>query len=385
MVKLGDVLTQRKEKIFVEDPLQAKLISVRLYGKGALQREIGDGKVPKAFTGYIGHTGQLVLSRIWARKGAIALIPHDLEGVVVTNEFPLFDVDETQVIPKYLIQLLTSNNFGPTLERASSGSSGQNRVRENKFLEISISLPPLEEQKRIVSILDKAKSIQKAREHQLAALDELASSIFEEEIACKEWNTVSLSSIVSKLGSGSTPKGGSAAYKNVGTSLIRSMNIHDGRFKADGLAFIDDEQAEKLKGVTVEPDDVLINITGASVTRVTRAPKEYLPARVNQHVCIIRPIPETIHPVILENYLLNSKIKNKLLKLAKAGATREAISKTKLANFPVPLVDQESQDSYLNKVNNIYIKKSLISDSLEMEKQLSLSLKTYFFSYKGYK
>ena len=205
MVKLGDVLTQRKEKIFVEDPLQAKLISVRLYGKGALQREIVDGKVPKAFTGYIGHTGQLVLSRIWARKGAIALIPHGLEGVVVTNEFPLFDVDKTQVIPKYLIQLLTSNNFGPTLERASSGSSGQNRVRENKFLEISISLPPLEEQKRIVSILDKAKSIQEARERQLAALDELASSLFISTFPKEDKYNIFKLSEVAKTTSGGTP------------------------------------------------------------------------------------------------------------------------------------------------------------------------------------
>ena len=88
---------------------------------------------------------------------------------------------------------------------------------------------------------------------------------------------------------GATPLGGKASYKKDGIALIRSMNVRDGHFSQDGLAFIDDRQAARLAGVVVKPDDVLLNITGASVARVCRAPCHILPARVNQHVAIIRP------------------------------------------------------------------------------------------------
>ena len=74
------------------------------------------------------------------------------------------------------------------------------------------------------------------------------------------------------------------------------MNIHDKYFKHKDLAYIDEAQAEKLSNVVVESNDVLLNITGASVARCNLAPREIIPARVNQHVMIIRPMHEMISP-----------------------------------------------------------------------------------------
>ena len=96
----------------------------------------------------------------------------------------------------------------------------------------------------------------------------------------KNWKTYKLSEVTTKIGSGATPRGGKEAYKDSGTSLIRSQNILDFKFTTDGLAFIDDTQASKLNNVTIEENDVLLNITGDSVARVCSVPKEFLPARV---------------------------------------------------------------------------------------------------------
>src|SRR5699024_10375690 len=93
--------------------------------------------------------------------------------------------------------------------------------------------------------------------------------------------TYKLEDLTTKIGSGATPKGGKNSYKESGIRLIRSLNIYDLEFDKDGLAFIDDEQAEKLSNVEVEKDDVLINITGASVARCCKVPNDILPARVN--------------------------------------------------------------------------------------------------------
>ncbi len=102
------------------------------------------------------------------------------------------------------------------------------------------------------------------------------------------WSKIKLSDITSKIGSGATPRGGKSAYKAHGISLIRSMNVHDGEFIEKNLAFIDESQAKKLSNVIIEKNDVLLNITGASIARCCVVPSRILPARVNQHVSILR-------------------------------------------------------------------------------------------------
>ena len=87
-----------------------------------------------------------------------------------------------------------------------------------------------------------------------------------------------------KIGSGATPCGGKNIYCEDGISLIRSQNILDFDFSENGLAYINDDQAAKLKNVEVMEEDVLLNITGDSVARVAMMDRKFLPARVNQHV-----------------------------------------------------------------------------------------------------
>src|SRR5690606_1888248 len=103
------------------------------------------------------------------------------------------------------------------------------------------------------------------------------------------WCVTTIAEVSTKVGSGATPRGGKAAYKEAGIPLIRSQNVHFNGFRECGLAFIDKSQADALAAVSVQAGDVLLNITGASIGRVTTAPEFMNGARVNQHVCIIRP------------------------------------------------------------------------------------------------
>src|SRR5690554_4792761 len=144
----------------------------------------------------------------------------------------------------------------------------------------------------------------------------------------EDWVETILKKISVKIGSGATPRGGAEAYKSEGISLIRSQNILDFDFSYNGLAFIDNEQANKLSNVTIEENDVLINITGDSVARVCMVPIEILPARVNQHVAIIRAKKEVLNSFYLLYYLLNPSFKKYLLRLASDGATRNALTKS---------------------------------------------------------
>src|SRR5213083_2799829 len=104
----------------------------------------------------------------------------------------------------------------------------------------------------------------------------------------EDWDVISLGDACSRIGSGITPRGAEKVYKESGIVLIRSQNVHNNSFSKDGLVHIDEATAREMENVTLEKEDVLLNITGDSVARCCTVPEEILPARVNQHVCIIR-------------------------------------------------------------------------------------------------
>ena len=146
------------------------------------------------------------------------------------------------------------------------------------------------------------------------------------------WEVLPLKELTSKIGSGATPRGGAKVYQDTGVALIRSQNVYDSKFVWDGLARIDDDAAQALAGVSVEADDVLLNITGASILRTCIVVPDALPARVNQHVAIIRA-KENVPANYLHLHCLNETTKSYLLGMD-AGGSREAVTKGHIESVP---------------------------------------------------
>lgn len=141
----------------------------------------------------------------------------------------------------------------------------------------------------------------------------------------EDWPTHRFKELATKIGSGATPRGGRQAYVDSGTPLIRSMNVHFYGFEPEGLAFLSDKQAGELANVAVETNDVLLNITGASIGRVTTAPSGMAGARVNQHVMIIRP-KEGVSPHFLAKFLASPTVQTQINDI-QVGATRQALTR----------------------------------------------------------
>ena len=152
-----------------------------------------------------------------------------------------------------------------------------------------------------------------------------------------EMPEVELGPLCLKIGSGATPRGGDKVYLDKGdVALIRSQNVRNDGFKTDGLVYIDAEHANQLANVTVEPHDVLLNITGDSVARCCQVDPRVLPSRVNQHVAIIRPRSSELSPRFLRYFLVSPRMQSQMLGWAHAGATRNALTKGMIESFKVP-------------------------------------------------
>ena len=165
------------------------------------------------------------------------------------------------------------------------------------------------------------------------------------------WDRYPLKELTSKIGSGSTPDGGRESYVDEGIPLIRSMNVHFDGFRDEGLVYLSEEQARKLSGVTVQQQDVLLNITGASIGRVTTAPQRMAGARVNQHVTIIR-CREELGADYLAKFLASPLIQN-LINEIQVGATRQALTKGMIEQFKIPLPPLAEQKRIVAKVDEL--------------------------------
>jgi type I restriction enzyme S subunit len=168
------------------------------------------------------------------------------------------------------------------------------------------------------------------------------------------WSAALLKELASKVGSGATPRGGGESYKLSGTPLIRSMNVIMFGFKREGLAFIDEEQSQALQNVEVHAKDVLLNITGASIGRVTLAPEDLHGARVNQHVCIIRPA-DGLDARYLAAYLSSPSMQSEI-GAEHYGMTRQALTKQQILNFEIPLPPRAEQTRIADKIDALMSK-----------------------------
>jgi type I restriction enzyme M protein len=154
LVRLGDLLFKSEEWVTIHPNRKYKEVTVRLWGNGATLRREVEGSGIAATSRIQVHTDQFIISRIDARNGASGLIPADLEGAVVSTDFPAFSPRAERLLPKYLHWLSRTKGFVELCQRASEGTTNRVRLKEDRFLATAIPLPPLAEQRRLVERID---------------------------------------------------------------------------------------------------------------------------------------------------------------------------------------------------------------------------------------
>lgn len=264
----------------------------------------------------------------------------------VNNHAHVLKPNRDIILDGFIIEILNKFDLSPYVTGLNVPKLNQGNLKE-----IKIPLPPLDIQKKIVSEIE---AFEKQEQKAVEEVEKLRQSIGNTINNSKALLT-KLEDITTKIGSGATPKGGEGSYQSSGISLIRSQNIYDYGMIEKGLAFISEEQARKLDNVTVEKNDILFNITGASIARCCIVEDKYLPARVNQHVSIIRTnekaLPKFVHAI-----LVSPEFKEKLLEIGKGATSRQAITKLQLEEFKIPLPTIEEQKKIVAEIEKIETK-----------------------------
>jgi len=240
------------------------------------------------------------------------------------------------------------------------------RLYPDAFLRVPVVCPPPAEQAAIVRFLDWANGrlerAIRAKRKVIALLNEQKQAIIHRAVTRgldasvlfkpsgipwlgdipQHWEVRRLKSLGTKFGSGVTPRGGAAVYRDSGIPLLRSQNIHFDGLRLDRVARIAPHIHAAMSGTQVKPGDVLLNITGASIGRVCSVPEHFGEANVNQHVCIIRPIPMRCDADYLAMFLATEAAQTAIY-IAQNGSSREGLAVSDVKALPIVLPPPHEQ------------------------------------------
>ena len=225
---------------------------------------------------------------------------------------------------------------------------------------IPTPLPPIDEQAAIVRYLDHADELINryisAKQRFIALLEEQRQAVIHQAVTCGldpdpplkqspipwlqqmpvHWHSRRLGQLATKFGSGITPRGGATVYQDTGIPFLRSQNVHFDGLRLDDVAKISYELHQSQSASHVQPLDVLLNITGASIGRVCSVPEQFGGANVNQHVCIIRPDQERLSSRFLAAFL-STPTAQEHIRTEQTGASREGLTLQSIRDFLIPL------------------------------------------------
>lgn len=190
-VRLGDVLSQVQRDEAPASGKNYRQIGVRLWGQGAYERESIDGSQTQYAKLFEAREGDIVVNKIWARNGSVAVVSDALNGAWGSTEFPLFEPDRARLNPRWMHWITRAPWFWSACDEHAQGTSGKNRIKPDQFLSIEIPLPSLVVQRSIVARIDTAQQKLQAADKLRSSIDQDIASLlavrFQETLVQAKW------------------------------------------------------------------------------------------------------------------------------------------------------------------------------------------------------
>ncbi len=384
LVKIGNLLRKSKNTIIINDDYTYKRVTVKLYGSGVKLRDEVLGKEIKTKRQFVLKEGQFLYSRIDARNGAFGLANKEVDNAIVSNEFPIYDVDTSLVIPEFLVLITSSKPFYDFCQSLSSGSTGRQRIDESSFLSFKVPLPDLYIQARIVEQhkynittaqeaeneaneleknienylfselgIEKSKTLEKKEGLQFVRFKNLSrwdyGYVIDEE---QDIFTVLRETKypISKLGQIYKFQNRPWTNKKHRNSTFRYVEIGsvDSTLGITDYSEIETEKAPSRATQIIKENDLIIGLTRPNLRKFALVSNKY-----NDYVCssgfqIISPFNSYNLVFLLE--FLKSEVGVKQISFFMAGAIYPAITSKQLRDLQIPLPPKEIQDRIANHI-----------------------------------
>lgn len=313
-------------------------------------------------------SGTLLIALYGSTVGKLAFL-----GIPATTNQAVASIITTNSFEKKYLYYYLLINRDSLLQMRVGGA--QPNISQKILSNFQIPVPTQGEQLMIVlKIEELLSSLEKSKQQLKDVLQKLAvyqQSILKTAFESSSSQVEKLNNILLFIGSGTTPKGGKQVYVDEGIIFLRSQNIHKYGLSITDVAFITPEMHDKMKRSQINPYDVLLNITGASIGRCTYIPEGFKEANVNQHVCILRPDLEKINYKFLSLYLNSPNAQNNIMSI-QTGATRQGLNYSQIREILVPVPSLEEQEKivqHLEQKSTIGVKlsESIKGDLIRIE------------------
>jgi len=350
-VPLGDLVASKSGSV---DPTKFPdelfdLYSIPAFDKGHPEvragKEIGSVK-------QIVQSNDVLLSRIVPHIRR-AWVVGESQGrrLIASGEWIVFR--SSQIHPNYLRFFLGGDPFNTRFMQTVSGVGGSLlRAKISEVAKIKIPFPPLAEQERIMKLLDEADQLRKLRLQADCCTKKLVPAIFHKIFSAEKHKAVRVSELTTLVTSGSTPRGGEEVYVNEGPYFIRSQNVQMNRFDLSDVACLPLNIHKQMERTRVAEGDVLLNITGASIGRVAWVDRLNREANVSQHVCLIRPKPDSLNATYLSVFISLESTQHFILQI-QSGASRQALNHQQVRALEIPLPPITLQKEFAKMVADI--------------------------------
>jgi type I restriction enzyme S subunit len=279
-------------------------IGVKLWGEGAYEREPMDGGATKYAQLFRAEAGDVIVNKIWARNGSVAVVSDALAGCYGSGEFPMFAPKRERLESRWIHWLTKTRGFWAQCDEKSQGTSGKNRIKPEQFLRVEIPLPPLAEQQRVVARIEElAAQIHEARtlRHQAAEEAEalpaaqtsrIFSTFLQNErhpirtLGCNGENPIQIGPFGAQLHK--------TEFVDDGTPVLNVGNVWPNGLRLDYVDHVAEDKAHQLKRYSIKTGDLLFARSGATLGKVCLVPAECDSWLMTGHLFRVRFDPERV-------------------------------------------------------------------------------------------
>jgi type I restriction enzyme, S subunit len=293
--RFDEILRRIERRVTLDDGALYSCVGVRWYGLGAFERETLLGMNIARKQQWIIRAGDVVYNKLFAWKGSFAIADKSIDGQIVSDKFPTYELELTAVEPRYLQYYFRTPRLAQQAQDLSKGAAAISKLTLNppQFWDLTIPLPPLDEQRRIVARIEElAVKIEEARGLRREAIRESSTLLSAEASrvvanAATRFEVRSFGSYNPHVTSG--PRYWNSRYSNTGFRFYRAQDIgSNGEMLNGSRAYVVPPDSEQGQTALLAAGDLMLVITGATVGRCTVFSDDLEPGFVSQHVAICR-------------------------------------------------------------------------------------------------